>query len=315
MDYEYVNEPQPQATAPETTRRVRPPGSVDLGQVLIRASIDYVTVQMPSCGRVPLPELEGKPAWVRGSHYSRLSIHDATPADVKAMVRAFGPLPLVEMEVSVDVRPRPHIVGDARQALFKSIMIAMFAWQLEPRRASGMTNKFRAYYRRDETGNWKVAPFNFRPPLATDQQLHGGRNDECQTKAYWKRTDHKRALPEREWKARVEARLGQQALEVRGVITLADLIGFRFRKQLMPFFSHVQGSRRRAQRSNDARKAQTLLSEGHEMRDSRLFDLHGVGALLDGLKVPPNDIVLVRDTAVNERIGQALMRLERKFRA
>ena len=67
-------------------------------------------------------------------------------------------------------------------------MVDMFARGLEPSAGPDMAKGFRAIYRH-RGGFGTVRPFNRRLPLATDQQLHGGRGDAVQVKAYLKTRD------------------------------------------------------------------------------------------------------------------------------
>lgn len=74
-----------------------------LSKVLLNAKIDYITVHMR--GRTQLPPLNGKPIWSRKHHGKRLSVHDATAADIDALVATFGNARLIELEVAIDIRP------------------------------------------------------------------------------------------------------------------------------------------------------------------------------------------------------------------
>lgn len=285
-------------------------GSVDLADITFSAKIDFVTIKTD--GRVALPELQGKPKWSRQNHYKSLTVHDATPEDLGVLQASIGNARVLELEVAVDLQPRPAVCGTDRVRLLEAVMVDLFASELDPSDAKGMRNQFRAFYRR--SGNFgKVHPFNLRLPRPTDQQLHGGRDDECQVKCYLKRTDQKSALAANDWRSRVEVRLSGQGLERRAVREIGDLFGFRFRKQLMPFFSHVKGSTRRRSLGKLAKKWQEPINQLRDRLDRAVFERHGVGALKD-YKVPAKAVRLRRDTAVNNRIGQALTRLERQFR-
>jgi hypothetical protein len=287
-------------------------GQIDLAKVMFSASIDYVKVETP--GRVALPPLDGSAKFSRQEHYRVLTVHDASGADVATLAGALGDVRIIELEVAVDVVPRPWVRGSERLQLLENTMLDLFASGLDPSEAQGMVNQFRAFYRRLEEG-YQIGPFNLRLPKPTDQQLHGGRQDDCQVKAYLKRTDQRKALHPDEWVSRVEVRLSGRGLTSRNVHVISDLLGFRFRKQLMPFFTHVKGTRRRKRVTKITGKLQQVSDQWHDRQDQDVFRRHGVGAFKDGGKVPPDRVCLRRDVDVNNRIGQALTRLERQLRS
>jgi hypothetical protein len=287
-------------------------GRVNLGAVTFSASIDFVSIEVS--GRTSLPALTGKPNFSRREHYRVLTVQQATAEDVVKLDGLFGCARLLELEVAVDVSPRPRMQGKERLQLLEDTVIDLFASELDPSRARGMRNQFRAFYRRLENG-YIIRPFNLKLPIPTDQQLHGGRDDDCQVKVYLKRTDQKKQLREADWVARVEVRLSGDGLESRNLSVIHDMFGFRFRKQLMPFFTHVRGSRRRKRvtKVQMPRNMRDGIDRWRNSQDREVFKRHGVGAL-QGHKVLAKDVRLLRDTPVNNRVGQALLRLERQFR-
>ena len=112
---------------------------------------------------------------------------------------------------------------------------------------------------------------------------------------------------------RVEARLGQLELESLGLLHTPDLLEFKFRTQLMRYFTHVNGSRRGKPRKNSRRPLLKVIYDWKDEIDSQHWDLVGVGAFERGGKREQPNLIFKRDTALNNRIGQALGRLERSI--
>ncbi len=191
------------------TRNQSNPPQIDYKDLRFSAKIDYITIH--TSGKIKLPHLDGKPKWPRPHHGNRLTVHDATAADISAMVATFGPARLIELEIAIDVRPGLSVPVDEREGMLRSIMVNIFARGLEPSGGLGMLTKFRAFYRRLDSG-YQVQPFNLALPRATDQQLHGGRNDAVQVKGYLKTRDQGIALPPSQQVARVEVRMGSEGL-------------------------------------------------------------------------------------------------------
>jgi hypothetical protein len=286
--------------------------SVDLRQLRFSAKIDYITIH--TWGRAKLPKLSGKPKWSRKFHGLRLTVHDATAADIDSLISVFGPAFIHELEIAVDARPKRQVPAAQCETLLTCVMVDMFARGLDPRAGPDMATGFRAFYRRLEAG-YMVRPFNLGLPRATDQQLHGGRDDAAQVKGYWKRRDQGVALAPGKQVARVEVRLGSAALVSHHLHTLADIRGFKFRKILMPYFRHVRGTRRAVlDKQSTAGTLFGLVAERQDQSDHARFQQAGVGAFLPGGKLASADVRLLRDIAVNHRIGQALTRLEDRFR-
>lgn len=113
------------------------------------------------------------------------------------------------------------------------------------------------------------------PCLPNDQMLLGSRTDPVQVKCYLKQSDQGLALQEHEAGVRVEVRLGQEELSRLGIPVLSGLSQFRFRKELMPYFHHYTPIARARKGLAPTRRR--------------------------------------RETAINERIGQALLRLENAY--
>jgi hypothetical protein len=114
------------------------------------------------------------------------------------------------------------------------------------------------------------------PPLPDDQFLIGKRTDPVQVKCYLKQTDQGSRLADKDAVARVEVRLSGEELSAVGLPSLVCLDGFPFRKQLTPYFRHCTP----VQRGGKGRAPQKRSS----------------------------------DIAINDRIGQALHRLEQRHK-
>lgn len=285
-------------------------GRVNLNQIAFSAKLDYVTIATP--GRCALPALAGTVCWPRSANGSLVTIQDPTASDVVVLAEAVGNLRLHEIEVAVDLRPRPSRRGPEGTQIVQDIMVDLIASCLEPSEAAGALKQFRGYVRKGEHGPCTVGPFNRRLPLPTDQQLHGGRQDDVQVKAYFKRTDARRPLPEHLWVARLEVRLSGAGLASKGLDVVASLVDFQYRRKLTPLLRHVKGVRvgKKACKDKYVRSIRSYREREHQ----RQFDARGCGPFVKGSnpeQVP--DVLLVRDKAVNARLGTALAHLERRL--
>jgi hypothetical protein len=294
------------APTPNTAQRKRFAQAKD---VTLKAHVDFVTVETPC--RITLPRFDGKLKWPKAECSACFTLHDPSERDLVVLAREFGDLRIAEIEVFVDFKPRPSLRGTAGSKVIETIMVDVFASCLAPSRAAGVSERFRAYYRHIEEGRGKVHPFNFKLPLPTDQQLNGGRCDGVQVKAYYKRTDNHRRLDERQHVARLEVAFRGLGPANNDLATCKELLGFRFRKQLMPLFRHVRAaSVRRPKRAHPALNAvYDHVDREHANRFARM----GCGPFVVGGDVNPEKVRLLRHTEVNNRIGQALLRLEQRI--
>lgn len=286
------------------------PAPIALAMLTFSAKIDYVKISTP--GHIPLPELQGRPVWARKTGCNRLTIHDLTPDDLACLSPLLGNATLIELEVAVDARTG-DVPVERREELLRRVMVDLFARQLDPSGGPAMVNEFRAFYRRLGAGAI-VRPFNRRLPSATDQQLHGGRQDGAQVKCYLKRRDQGQALHARVHSARVEVRLGGTGLAENGLEVLKDLDGFKFRRLLLPYFRHVSSpERRRRTVSPEVQGLAEALRAAAGRIDLQDWQGAGVGAFQRGGSRHSDAVRLRRNTQVNKRIGEALGRLESQF--
>ena len=275
---------------------------------LMSAKIDYLTIRTEN--KVGLPLLDGHAIWPRGSNGKKLSIHDPSARDVSALVLAFPEAELTELEIAVDFRPRPGIPAAQQAAILKTKMRAI-AFQLEPSDGPGMENTFRAFYKR--VGPRAVtAPFNLFVPRNFDELLYGGRDDKAQVKAYLKKTDQGKALKATDHVARIEVRLSG-ALPSHGLPLLSSLPEFRFRVSLAPYFRMILGTKRNLRGRKLTGPLRQTMNDYFDVHDKALWARSGVGNFLPGGRGAEERVRLLRDQALNDRVGQALQRLERKF--
>jgi len=281
-----------------------------LNVILFSAKTDYLKIATP--GHRALPQLDGTPRWSRKEHFRSLTVHDASPEDVTRLQDVFGNVPILELEIAIDARPRPSasLTEAERTKALNDVMVNVYARGLIPHANTGINKSFRAYFRLAGARRL-VQPYNKRLPKATDQQLHGGRQDCCQVKAYLKRADMGAELSSANHVARVEVRLAKGCLLRLQLANLTDLSAFRFRKFLMPFFTHASHARAKS-------KLKGRWGEGVVVSRTSLYRDYwrkaGVGAFADGGFESPDRVRLMRNTRVNNRIGQALTRYERSLR-
>ncbi|NNU43575.1 hypothetical protein [Ramlibacter montanisoli] len=134
-------------------------------------------------------------------------------------------------------------------------------------------------------------------------------------KGYGKRIDQGADLHPSQWVARTEARLSASGLESRGLERLSDLTDFRFRKVLMPYFSLVRGAKLRVLKSDADRPMLAMLKTKQQEYVDAEWARVGVGCALRGGKYEGYKLRFLSHTAVNNRIGQALLRLEQRMDA
>jgi hypothetical protein len=284
---------------------------IDLDLLMFGAKIDFITLSTE--GKMPLPRLDGRPVWSAKEHYRKFSIHDATGQDLARVLAACGDLPVDELEIAVDARPRSCVAAADRERLIDRVVVEIFGARLDPKPMAADADNFRALYR--PAARKIIGGFNSRLPHPRDQQLHGGRDDPAQVKVYGKRVDMKADLAARDWSARVEVALREE-LGPLGITAVSDVFDFRFRKALMPFFRHVRGTaRRRNARARVQGALRAVLDQWYEKRDRELWDAAGVGAFKPGGKGRAGAVRLIADRALNDRIGQALGRLEKSISA
>ncbi len=284
---------------------------VALGDLRISAKVDYLSVYAER--KVLLPVLDGRAIWPASHNGRVLTVHDATAQDVFKIAETLGNNRLHEVEVCIDFRCGRSVPASDRRNRLQGVVVDLFARQLYPRGGPLMKQAARAFYRRVDEG-YIVRPFNRRLPTGTDQQLHGWRGDWAQVKVYWKHRDNRRELPVAQHSARVEVRLRGDGLNENGLENLLDLIGFKYRKQLSPYFRTVRSARLKSKRAaGDSPLLRAMRAWQQHHADLEWVEV-GVGAVQRGGNVANHEYRLLRDVEANDRIGQSLHRLEKSFR-
>lgn len=281
--------------------------TLNLTEYEFTASIDYVS--LVGLQRTALPPLNGKATWPP-SVPGKLTVQEPSAADVQALAEIFPAGILDEIEICVDVRTARQQPAAQQDEALKAFKAEFVAKRLKPTFIEGTNSGFRGAY---DSYVKKPLPYNHRVPAAHQQLLNGHRNDGAQVKCYYKRTDQKKALPTQMHRIRLEIRLGMVGLDRHGLLTLSDLQGFKFRKELMPYFTHVYGSRHPKVRKSSRAALLGMLNAYQDATDRADWGRVGVGAFLPGGKRETPHLIFKRDTALNNRIGQALGRLERSF--
>lgn len=284
-----------------------------LNQLKFSPKIDYVTIEGTS--RVDLPILSGLPKWPRNFHGTRLTIHDPSGTDIRLIEALFPGARLTEIEVAVDIylaeRTSAADVAESL-ALVKSEYVAK---GLKPVFPDGLNGGFRGCYRKTVDG-YRLWPYSRRVPSAEEQHLHGRRDDGAQVKVYLKTMDQGKPLAWRRHSVRIEVRLGVKGLESHHLFALGDLMGFRFRKELLPYFQHVRSSSRKTTKATrTAKPLLALLISKQEMEDAEQWHKVGVGTFEPGGRRADaaHKVRFHRSQDMNCRIGQALHRLQGAF--
>lgn len=284
----------------ESDRIVTP---VDPDDFEVGAKIDFVTVATP--GRCCLPPLDGTCKWSRKEHYRRLSVHDPSPRDVHTLIDALGNPAILELEVAVDFRPRAVRNAEEHVSMLKRLYRELLAG-LQPYGAPLLSREVMGVFNPVKRG---LEPCDMRLPKTTHQAVWGHRTHPAQVKLYVKGIDQGRCLEWREQVVRVEVRLSGAGLAAHGLIELSNLFGFKFRRRLMPYFRTVYGCRRRQQRDANAPAVMKVVRARQEQIDAETWDELGARGFRHD-----EGVVMKRQTAVNNRIGQALGRLALRHR-
>jgi len=284
------------------------PPTTTLADVTFTAAFDFVTLQ--GVTKQPVPSLDGRCIWPK-SDFGKMTVQQCSAADLCRLQSTFPDAKLAELEVCVDIRPVAPLAQEEYIRLLQCVKQALVTKGLKPHFPKGTNSEFRGAY---VPALGKTLPFNRRLPGVREQLLFGHRNDGAQSKCYLKVTDNRKNLNWRQYSVRIEVRLGPVGLDAHGLLTIADLQSFRFRKGLMPYFRHVCGVRPRKSRKPSTPLLDVLKSKQSEF-DQCQWQKNGVGAFLKGGRRERPNLIFQRDTVINNRIGQALMRLERAVAA
>lgn len=283
---------------------------VDLAQFLLSAKIDFVTFEAE--GKCTLPDLRGTVCWAVKDHHKAFTVHDPTPGDLSKLRVVNRNYRVKELEVAVDFRPRPSVPKSDRQGLLERLMVYLFGFGLYPTKGQFMEGAARSVYRPTSKSR-RPEPYNMRPALPSDQQLHGWRHEDAQVKAYPKKKDQGRDLAPQRFVARVEVRLKGAGLTEHGIRSLGDLFDFKFRRKLMPYFTHIQSAKPRKKLGKLKAPMREFMNKHYAKCNDKYWAVAGVGAFVGQGKGKSARVRLMRNISVNDRIGQALTRLEKAF--
>lgn len=281
----------------------------DLTRFRLHASIDFVTIR--TRGKCGLPALFGKAKWVVSENYKMLTIHDLRPADVAPLLGVFPDARILEIEVAVDLIPIREVTDpDVRRQLIEAAhrFIALHAQPFDHPLMKGRSASTYIPRRRG------ICPFNYRKPAPDEQLLYALRYHPAQVKGYFKKKDNRQPVPEARQGMRLEVALRQEACESVGLTTLEDLIGFRFRRLLSPFFRMADlpvCTRKRTTRWEN-NMAEDWRDKERRREIARVWPQHGVQGILGHEKLPGH-VRFTRMTEVNQRIGKSLNRLQDEF--
>lgn len=282
-----------------------------LRKIKFSAKIDFVTLDGVS--RPGPSGLQGTCIWPASFRGRRLTVHDPVPEDLAFLHAAFPNASLAAVEVAVDMRPRAKLGKEERAAFLETVKAEICSKRLNPAFTPCLSSGFRGTYEPRAHG-YALRPFNHRVPGPWEQQLHGTKYDALQFKAYFKNRDNGKPLHWERHVIRVEVRMNGLALLHHRLEHVGDLLGFAFRRELTPYFRHVRGTvRASARKRKPISPLLRVLTEKMQRYDDVHWSANGIGAFLEGGKRNSISVRFLRDQALNDRIGQALHRLQRQF--
>lgn len=276
---------------------------VDFTDFALSAKIDFVTFETP--GRFDLPDLDGKANWPAHEHGTVLTLHDPSASDIAKLSARVSEANLIKLEVSVDAKPKSAGTDKESNAALERLYYQLVAGLAPSGPAINKKRRFMAWfdpYRR------KLEPFNLRPPRVVTTVYWGHRDDPAQVKLYVKRTDRRKSLEWQQWVTRVEVTLAEAGLAKHGLRQLSDLVGFRYRKQLSPYFRLGTGVRRRRTRGERKIPVAAVLRAVREKGDKKTWTKLGAPAFLR-----ETGFVLQRNKQANGKVGDALARLGKRM--
>lgn len=303
------------------------PPLLPVDELRFRAKLDYVTVTNGGI-KVPLPELKGSPEWtrpVRGLPDWHLTIHDPTPADLRAVTEAYENPMLMAMEVAVDLAPKARHEPAEHARVLATVFAAVAArfrpedkalWDYGQRGAVSGPGK-------------KPEPLERRFARPNEEVVYGHRGDFMQAKLYLKTLDHGALLPLHEQAVRMEITLRRWACMEFGLSNLSDLFGYPYRAKLATQFRIIDRPEVRMVRGMTEKELAKRTK-----RMNRAWQTAGVGKFAVGeapradaletdiarvrarerAQLPADQFKLLRDQQANAKIGAALMGLQRRMK-
>lgn len=303
------------------------PPPLPADELRFSAKIDYVTVTNGGV-KIPLPALKGSHEWVRPMRSSpdwHLTIHDPTPADLRAVAEAYENPMLMAVEVAVDLAPKTQQEPAEHARLLETVFAAVAArfrpedkalWDYGQRGAVSGRGK-------------KPEPLERRFARPDEEVVYGHRGDFMQAKLYLKKLDQGVLLPVHEQAVRMEITLRRWACMEFGLSSLSDLFGYPYRARLATQFRIIDRPEVRKLRGVTEKELAK-----RKMRMDRAWRTAGVGKFAVGdapradslesdiarvrarakTQLPADQFKLLRDQQANAKIGAALMGLQRRMK-
>lgn len=303
--------PAKDTVEPSCIRKAKSAGCIALPDLKFSAKIDFVTLD--GVARPAPSGLRGRCIWPASFRGGRLTVHDPVPEDLAILRATFPHASLAAVEVAVDISPRARMEESQRAAFLASVKTEICAKRQKPALHPGLSSAFRGAYEPRPQG-YALRPFNHRVPGPSEQHLYGTKFDALQFKAYYKTRDNKKPLHWSQHVIRSEVRMNSPALLHHGLEHVGDLLGFAFRKELTPYFRHVSGTARASTRKRKPiSPVLKVLTQKMQCYDDQHWNANGVGAFLKGGKRESYGVRFLRHQALNDRVGQALHRLQRQL--
>lgn len=279
-------------------------GDIELQELCFSAKIDFLSFS--STAEVSLPAIVGR-VHRPSSPPGAFTIHDAQPQDVLALASIAEIDRITTLEVAVDIRPCPY--GKSAKSwmpVLRALAHDYVPRHLEPSYAPYINTQYRAYDLGEKRG-----PFNRKsvPPGAT--LCYGHKSHPVRVKSYLKLEDNKQPLPSHQYSVRVEVTLEQPVLDKVALVKPIDLLTFPLRRSLSPYFTFMSGVRRKAAGPKDI--SAIVNPKVLAARDQEVWDGHGVGGFLPGGMGDVGKVRFIRHQDLNNRVGQALGRLEQQL--
>jgi hypothetical protein len=316
----------PKVTCPVSHSTLLP---IPLTELRARACLDYITIGL-EVNAHSLIKADKRHKWnyVDENDTWNLTVHDPTKADLIRLVEVLDDPYVVEFELSVDFWPAPDVSPELAPDLLRAAFVALAArFRPEERLMHGAGFK-------GAFSDWRrPKPFHNRLPKPNETLVYSHRCEEHQAKAYLKRKDQNKLLPEAEHRIRLETRVGQFHMSEFGLGRVSSLMRAGLRGKFCKVFRIVD---RPAVR--DLKKLDPSQRAAMERRMWVLWNKSGVGAFEEP-PLPPDassfartaaqkrrvetlsnprrlaldKFKMHRDVAANDEIGNALRQLDRRL--
>jgi hypothetical protein len=288
--------------------------NTSLSNVRFSPKIDYFTISTTHrVSRAQIDRFEGKAIYPRSMANTALTIHDPTKSDIELAASYYPHSSLTEVEIAIDIRPRSASTQEEHLCALTEIKSEWIAKCLTPALPAPSQGGFRAAYLPLGSHGYPQR-FNSRVPGLSEQLLYVHRTHPIQVKVYHKHLDQRKALSRDERSIRLEVRLSGEGLRRHGLDQPLDLLGFPYRKALMPYLRHAKGVELRERRARPPSEVIALARKTIERHHADRWERYGVGAFEEGGCSDHSDVKRRRFTEMNDRLGQALTRLEQTLR-